>query len=250
MPAQDARTMGGISPRWLVNFLSWTPVEAGIFRLNQVNAQLGDPTDVECSPSWNRNPDLPETFVDYESNRREYFLKAVTTVLDVQTRVSDLYSQISGAIMNTSDPADSLPSAAPESGGQFARGTGLLDVGILEQMANAFFKGMSGGAPPSVPAVPSSAPAPWSPPAPPAAAQTGSAIPFQPPFGNPDVSPTSAPASSPARSLSGASAGSASPLSFNRSRIRYRSAGAYAGFGPRCPARFNGATDTIAGCCG
>lgn len=29
---------------------------------------------------------------DYVDNPREYFLKAVTTVLDVQTRVSDLYS--------------------------------------------------------------------------------------------------------------------------------------------------------------
>ncbi len=44
-------------------------------------------------PPRDSNPDLPETFVDYVDNPREYFLKAVTTVLDVQTRVSDLYSQ-------------------------------------------------------------------------------------------------------------------------------------------------------------
>ncbi len=84
---------GGISPRWLVNFLSWTPVEAGIFRLNRVHEAEDAPSDVECSPPRDRNPDLPETFVDYVENPREYFLKAVTTVLDVQTRVSDLYSQ-------------------------------------------------------------------------------------------------------------------------------------------------------------
>jgi hypothetical protein len=84
---------GGISPRWLVNFLAWTPVEAGIFRLNRVKEKEVPTADVECSPPRDRNPDLPETFVDYEQNPREYFLKAVTTVLDVQTRVSDLYSQ-------------------------------------------------------------------------------------------------------------------------------------------------------------
>jgi len=83
----------GITPRWLVSFLSWTPVEAGIFRLNRVKEEGGEPTDVECSPPRDSNPDLPETFVDYVDNPREYFLKAVTTVLDVQTRVSDLYSQ-------------------------------------------------------------------------------------------------------------------------------------------------------------
>src|SRR5271165_4558479 len=85
---------GGITPRWLVNFLTWTPVEAGIFRLNKTKDQgEGATADVECSPPRDSNPDLPETYVDYVDNPREYFLKAVTTVLDVQTRVSDLYSQ-------------------------------------------------------------------------------------------------------------------------------------------------------------
>jgi len=78
----------GISPRWLVRFLPWVPVEAGIFRLNRVKEREAD--DVECSPTTNQ--DLPETFVDYEEAPREYSLNAVTTVLDIQTRVSDLYS--------------------------------------------------------------------------------------------------------------------------------------------------------------
>jgi Phage capsid-like protein len=81
----------GITPRWLINFLSWTPVEAGIFRLNRVREE-GEPTDVG-SPPRDANPDLPETYVDYVHDPREHFLHAVTTVLGVQTRVSDLYSQ-------------------------------------------------------------------------------------------------------------------------------------------------------------
>ena len=86
---------GGISPRWLVPLLQWTPVEAGIFRLNRVKDDHSEAarTDVQCSPPKDRDPDLPETFVDYEDRPREYFLNAVTTVLDVQTRVSDLYSR-------------------------------------------------------------------------------------------------------------------------------------------------------------
>lgn len=87
---------GGITPRWLVPLLQWTPVEAGIFRLNRVKETRGATSaasqDVECSPPRDRDRDLPETFVDYEEQPREYFLNAVTTVLDVQTRVSDLYS--------------------------------------------------------------------------------------------------------------------------------------------------------------
>lgn len=82
----------GISPRWLVPFLPWTPVEACIYRLNKVKETRGAAAstslDVECSPRRDRDTDLPETFVDYEEAPREYFLNAVTTVLDVQTRVS------------------------------------------------------------------------------------------------------------------------------------------------------------------
>ncbi|HNB55215.1 MAG TPA: family 2A encapsulin nanocompartment shell protein, partial [Anaerolineales bacterium] len=35
---------------------------------------------------------LPDTFVDYDTNPREYFLNTVSTVLDIHTRISDLYS--------------------------------------------------------------------------------------------------------------------------------------------------------------
>ena len=80
----------GITPRWLVSFLPWSPVEAGIYRLNQV-VEEETPADVECSPRGDAV--LPETFVNYNENPREYFLNAVTTVLDIQTRVSDLYSR-------------------------------------------------------------------------------------------------------------------------------------------------------------
>ena len=83
----------GITPRWLVSFLPWTPVEAGIYRLNRVKESVAlTDADVQCSPARDRDADLPETFVDYEDAPREYSMNAVTTVLDVQTRVSDLYS--------------------------------------------------------------------------------------------------------------------------------------------------------------
>jgi len=80
----------GITPRWLVSFLPWSPVEAGIYRLNRVVEEEA-PADVECSPRGDAI--LPETFVNYNEHPREYFLNAVTTVLDIQTRVSDLYSR-------------------------------------------------------------------------------------------------------------------------------------------------------------
>jgi SHS2 domain-containing protein len=80
--------MGSITPRWLTKLLQWVPVEAGIYRLNRV--KQGTSVEVDCSSRDERV--LPQTFVDYETNPREYMLSAVNTVLDVHTRVSDLYS--------------------------------------------------------------------------------------------------------------------------------------------------------------
>jgi hypothetical protein len=77
-----------ISPRWLVHLLQWVPVEAGIYRLNKVK----NPQDVLVACAKRDESELPQTFVDYEEQPREYFLNAVSTVLDVHTRLSDLYS--------------------------------------------------------------------------------------------------------------------------------------------------------------
>ena len=78
----------GISPRWLVHLLPWVGVEAGIYRVNRVK----DESRVLTACSQRDESDLPETFVDYDEHPREYLLSAVTTTVDVHTRVSDLYS--------------------------------------------------------------------------------------------------------------------------------------------------------------
>lgn len=77
-----------ITPRWLVHLLQWVPVEAGIYRLNKAK----DPNAIEVDCSAKDERELPVTFVDYEEWGREYVLNAVNTVVDVHTRVSDLYS--------------------------------------------------------------------------------------------------------------------------------------------------------------
>lgn len=80
---------GGITPRWLVSLLPWTPVEAGTYRVNKVKQAGEDDISIECSPS--DSAELPSVFIDYEDNPREYTLSTVTTTIEVQTRISDLY---------------------------------------------------------------------------------------------------------------------------------------------------------------
>jgi len=79
----------GVTPRWLVSLLPWTPVEAGTYRVNQVKEGGEAGIGIECSPS--DGDDLPCAFVDYEEQPREYTLSTVTTTIEVQTRISDLY---------------------------------------------------------------------------------------------------------------------------------------------------------------
>ena len=81
--------MEAITPRWLITFLSWVPVEAGVYRLNKVKPTRPGTRTIECSPD--EEIDLPEIYVDYDEKPREYCLNAVTSILDVQTRISDLY---------------------------------------------------------------------------------------------------------------------------------------------------------------
>lgn len=86
---KTAPILSTITPRWLVHLLQWVPVEAGIYRLNTVK----DPESVQvaCTARDDRS-ELPQTFVDYDEAPREYFLNGVSTIVDIHTRISDLYS--------------------------------------------------------------------------------------------------------------------------------------------------------------
>src|ERR1700722_4534258 len=79
----------GGTPRWLVSLLPWTPIEAGTYRVNKVKEGGEQNIGIECSPT--DAADLPCTLIDYEDQPREYTLSTVTTTIEVQTRISDLY---------------------------------------------------------------------------------------------------------------------------------------------------------------
>jgi len=77
-----------ITPRWLVRLLQWIPLESGTYRVNRVKPNT--PIEVTCGQK--DEADLAETFVDYEEKPREHTLSQISTVVDVNTRVSDLFS--------------------------------------------------------------------------------------------------------------------------------------------------------------
>jgi hypothetical protein len=79
-----------ITPRWLLHLLNWVPVEAGIYRVNRV-VNPGQ-VAIHAEQGAGTQEPLPQIFVDYETSPREYTLRSISTLLDVHTRVSDLYS--------------------------------------------------------------------------------------------------------------------------------------------------------------
>jgi len=79
---------GAITPRWLVRLLDWKPLESGIFRLNRVDEEK--PIESICSQVDEGL--LPATHVHYVEQPREYRLSSISAVVNINTRISDLFS--------------------------------------------------------------------------------------------------------------------------------------------------------------
>jgi hypothetical protein len=85
---KTAPQFGAITPRWLVRLLDWKPLEAGTFRLNKVN----ESKIIESTCDHSDESTLASTFVDYQDKPREYRLSSISAILNVHTRISDIFS--------------------------------------------------------------------------------------------------------------------------------------------------------------
>jgi Phage capsid-like protein len=85
---KTAPQYGAITPRWLVRLLDWKPLEAGTFRLNRVDEGKA----IESTCGQVDESVLPATYAEYLEEPREYRLSSINAVVNVHTRVSDLFS--------------------------------------------------------------------------------------------------------------------------------------------------------------
>jgi hypothetical protein len=81
---------GAITPRWLTRFLEFKGLDAGIYRVNKV-IEGETPLDALCS-SEKKSAAIPEGYVGYQQNPREYTLSSISTIINVDTVVEDVYS--------------------------------------------------------------------------------------------------------------------------------------------------------------
>ena len=81
---------GSLTPRWLTRVLEFKGLEAGIYRVNRV-AEGDTPLDALCSQDP-KKVDIPKGYVEYAAKPREYELNAISTIINVDTKVADVYS--------------------------------------------------------------------------------------------------------------------------------------------------------------
>jgi hypothetical protein len=86
---KTAPIYGAITPRWIVRLLDWKPLEAGIFRRNRV---VEDKT-IEVLCSREQESAIPSTWAQYEEKPREYRLTSINALVNVDTRIGDLFSK-------------------------------------------------------------------------------------------------------------------------------------------------------------
>ena len=85
---KTAPIYGAITPRWLVRLLDWKPLESGIFRRNRV---VEDKViEVMCG-HVDESP-IPSTYAEYEEAPREYRLSSINSLVNVHTRIADIFS--------------------------------------------------------------------------------------------------------------------------------------------------------------
>jgi len=87
---KTAPQFASITPKWTTRFLEFKGLESGIYRVNKV-VEGETPLDVLCS-SEKKSEVIPAGFVDYQSSPREYILNSISTIINVNTQVSDVFS--------------------------------------------------------------------------------------------------------------------------------------------------------------
>lgn len=87
---KTAPQFGAITPKWLTRFLEFKGLETGLYRVNKV-VEGETPLDVLCSAE-KKSDIIPQGFVQYEEKPREYRLNSISTILNVNTAIEDVYS--------------------------------------------------------------------------------------------------------------------------------------------------------------
>ena len=81
---------GALTPKWITKVLEFKGLDSGIYRINKVK-EGETPLDVLCSVE-KKSDIIPQGYVQYEEEPRELQLASISTIINVDTAVADVYS--------------------------------------------------------------------------------------------------------------------------------------------------------------
>jgi len=81
---------GSITPRWLTRFLEFKGLDSGIYRVNKV-VEGETPLDILCSAE-KKSTKIPAGYIQYQQKPREYILNSISTTINVDTAVADVFA--------------------------------------------------------------------------------------------------------------------------------------------------------------
>jgi hypothetical protein len=81
---------GALTPKWITKVLEFKGLDSGIYRINRVK-EGETPLDVLCSQT-KKSDIIPDGYVEYETEPREYRLNSISTIINVNTAIEDVYS--------------------------------------------------------------------------------------------------------------------------------------------------------------
>ena len=88
--AKTRPQFGALTPKWLTKFLEFKGLASGIYRVNKV-VEGETPLDVLCSQT-KKTDVIPDGFVQYETRPREYVLNSISTIVNINTAIEDVFS--------------------------------------------------------------------------------------------------------------------------------------------------------------
>ncbi|MBP5578783.1 MAG: hypothetical protein J6X56_04780 [Ruminococcus sp.] len=80
---------GALTPKWITKVLEFKGLDSGIYRINKVK-EGETPLDVLCSVE-KKSDIIPQGYVQYEEEPRELQLASISTIINVNTAVADVY---------------------------------------------------------------------------------------------------------------------------------------------------------------
>ncbi|MDR0747498.1 MAG: hypothetical protein LBE89_06375 [Helicobacteraceae bacterium] len=87
--AKTAPQFAALTPKWLLQMLEFKGLETGVYRVNKV-AENEMPPDILSGKAF-RDGAIPQGFIDYDAKPREYRLNSISVIVNVDTKISDIY---------------------------------------------------------------------------------------------------------------------------------------------------------------